>query len=302
MFTVNPTRSKQNSANNFPPTSDTEVEKKTSCWADTTKQGSKPVSSKMENIKAKTVVTISARTLGVAFLIAGCFAIPEARKFNTVNEYIRDGTTLYIPLEVCEPASLEIDGQTISYEADEVGNCHDLRYLVNACIAGIIFAMSAMVLFFVFDILERYKKGKVKRSSVLGMSLFMFFILIQAGACLLALYSESIFWTGYFERIYDKLPEYGIEDVRTHGKTVPLLMALVFALASACALLLDSIWSFCSEEPNASKTSKTSSGPITSSAYPEETSTSPSTELVAVEPGANADSDVNKSWVDKSVL
>jgi len=233
--------------------------------------------------------------MGAAFLISGFFALPQAMKFNTQKGYIRDGKTLYIPMEICEPNSIQVDGNTISFEADDVGNCRTYSHLVNACIAGIVFAMAANAILFVFEI-RAHLKMKSKHGTILGMSFFLFFIQIQAGACLLALYSETAYWTDYFELIYQKFPDYGITEVKTHGNTTPLFIALSLSFAAAGTLLLDSLCKFCYEDPNERpKNKSTNSSNPGSSLGGEEANTSGQATAIELAPSVEATS--TKDWL-----
>jgi hypothetical protein len=162
-----------------------------------------------------TLFTFLTRLVGLLFLVAAALSIPEAWKLNE-SEYTRsenDNKTIFVPIEICDKSSITIDGQAVVFKtrSDESndGNsnnsdCHTLEYLINACVASILFAGAATIIFFIFDLLARYHtSGPVSRSAVLGMSFFLSFILVQTAACCYALYMECDYWEEYFtERFF----------------------------------------------------------------------------------------------------
>jgi hypothetical protein len=123
-------------------------------------------------------------------------------------------------------------------------DCHTLDFLVNACAMSFVFSIGAIVIFFLADILIR--RGIGVPGAVVGMGLFLIFILLQTAVCTWALVSESSYWTEYFEDILDdSFAEYGIDSVETYGNTWMLMATGTAALACSVLLILEAFVSFC---------------------------------------------------------
>ena len=196
----------------------------------------------------RTAITVLARLTCIGFLVSAGLAIPEAWSLNKEEDYVRSGSTLYVPLLICEPQSISYSqsNNTVTFgDDDDIGKCRSLEYLINACVASILFAMAALLIFFLFDTLARCKRGPVGSSSVLGMSLFLTFILVQAAACCFALYKEMDFWENYFQNAFDAIEDSEITEVETHGNKTTLYITFILALVSAGALLFDTLLIFC---------------------------------------------------------
>lgn len=190
--------------------------------------------------------TAVTRLACAGFVVFACFAIPEAWNLNT-GDYSKDstGTIVYVPIEICDKQSISVDGNAILFDG-KLDSCHTLDFLINACVASIIFACAAMLLFFFFDGMARYNCGPVSRSSVLGMSLFLTFILVQTAVCCYALYNECKYWEDYFMERFDALGSSQVKDVQTYGNTFYFFYTCIAALACAGLLLIDTIMIFCS--------------------------------------------------------
>ena len=89
---------------------------------------------------------IPARLTCVAFLVLVGLAIPEAWELNSAD-YNRDGNTVYIPLEQCESPFIDVDGNAILFDRNDL-KCYPIEYLVNACVVSMFLAGVAMLLFF----------------------------------------------------------------------------------------------------------------------------------------------------------
>jgi len=219
----------------------------------------------------RTVITVVTRLICIAFVVFAAFAIPEAWSLNDEG-YQVVGSTLYVPIHMCEPQSITVGdpaaNNTIVFEDGEEKECHTLEYLINACVASIIFAMGAMIIFFLFDTLARCNKGPVSRASVLGMSFFMTFILVQAAACSYALYNQMDFWETYFQKQFADMKDQEITDVKTHGNKNFVFINFVLALTAAGAMLFDTLTLIfcCSDNSGARRQPKKSEQPAVAAA------------------------------------
>jgi len=129
-----------------------------------------------------------------------------------------------------------------------VSNCHTLQFLVQAVVLSLIFGMAAMVVFFLFDLLSSRKIGPLGKSSVLGMGLFLIFILVQSAICTWALARESHFWSSYYSNLYQELgynDAYGVSTVKTYGNTTLLFAAGAVAVFASFLLFVEAIVKVC---------------------------------------------------------
>jgi len=214
---------------------------------------------------ARAVISVIIRLVCVAYVVLAGWAIPNAWSL-TENEYELKGSTLYVPIQICNPQSITFGvNQTVQFVDAVTANatastanasdattpaCHTMDHLINACVLSIILSMAAMVLFFVFDALSYFKKVRI--GAVMGISLMLVFILVMAAACCYALYEEMDSWETYFQKEFDDMDdsqnEYGIQNVQTHGNKAILAIAFVLALIAAGSLLLDTFILFCCGE------------------------------------------------------
>ncbi|CAB9496781.1 expressed unknown protein [Seminavis robusta] len=187
---------------------------------------------------------IVSRLVQVGFAIVAAFSIPEVRQLLNTN-YERVGDTFYVPIKVCKPTEITLNGTTITLDPDTGNDCHSLGFLVNACAMSFLFAIVAVGVFVVSDLFARRAKGS--SATVVGMGLFLIFILLQAAACTWALFSESLFWIDYFDDdiLEEHFEELGIEKVDTHGNSWMLMATGGAAVLSAALLLLESLCSLC---------------------------------------------------------
>jgi len=216
----------------------------------------------MSSYILRAVISVLVRLVCVAFLVFAGLAIPNAWSLNE-NEYELEGSTLYVPIQICRPQSItfgvnktvdfsNVTATTTTANTSDATTpaCHTMEHLINACVLSIMFAMASMIVFFVFDALSYYKKVRV--GAVMGMSFMLVFILIMAAACCYALFEEMDSWEKHFQQLFDDMQddqnEYGIENVKTHGKKGMLATAFLLALIAAGALLLDTFILFCCGE------------------------------------------------------
>jgi hypothetical protein len=118
--------------------------------------------------------------------------------------------------------------------------------------------MAAVVIFVVFGILADYKLGPFNKSSVLGMGLFLIFILTQSAICMWSLVSSTQYWENYYESRFLSDPSLGITDVKVYGSTTLLMATGGMAVGASAVSLLD-CWSRLCCKPKNDKTTSASS-------------------------------------------
>jgi hypothetical protein len=193
----------------------------------------------------RTIFTLFAHLTCIGFLVVAGLSIPEAWALNR-GEYTQRGSTLFIPVNICDPDQIALNGSNITFSpGDDVGKCHTLEYLLNACVASIFFAGGAIILFLVFGLLARNKVGPVSMSSVFGMSLFLTFSLLQCAVCYWALFKECQSREKYVIDQYKKLGSTDIAHIKTYGDKMWFYIGMILALASAGLLFIDTVLSIC---------------------------------------------------------
>lgn len=250
-----------------------------------------------------TLFSVITRIVCIGFLVVAGFTIPQAWQLNDSEYHMGgdNGRTVYVPIEICDKQSISVDGSAIIFPGNMNG-CHTLEYLINACVASLIFACAAMLLFVLFDTLARCNKGPVAHSSVLGMSLFLTFILVQSAACCYALYKECKYWEDYFLAQYKALGSNQVDEVKTYGDKLYFFVACMLALGTALLLLIDTLLSFCTGDDRRKPASTTPAQPTPaqpapSEAAPTEMNKSTDEESVPQECAAEGHDDPKK-WTD----
>jgi hypothetical protein len=227
----------------------------------------------------KAVLFFISRFVCLGFLIIAGITLPQIWSL-TKEDFNRsaDGFTVYIPLEMCAPQSISVEGLSIIFDTRDTNQCHALVYLIGACAASVIFAGVAMLLFFLFDMMARCECGPITPSAVLGMSIFMALGLTQTAACCWALYQECGYREDFFMEMFDKRGAGDIAHVKTHGNRSWFLATMIVAIVAAALLLLDSIMNFLCYGRRERKTSESSVNNVGSS---DAVSTSAATQKVA---------------------
>ena len=188
----------------------------------------------------------------IGFVVIAGLTIPEA--WNLINEttYTKEGSTVFVPIETCKPLSITLDSAlavnatfTFPNLTDATDNCHTFQYFINASVASMFLAGVAILLFILLDMMSRYCTGPISRSSVMGMSLFLAFILIQTAACSFALYNECQYWTTFYEDRFEDLENSGVDEVRTYANKFFFFLTSIVAVVCAGLLVIDSILGFC---------------------------------------------------------
>jgi hypothetical protein len=186
-----------------------------------------------------------ARLVCLSFVVLAGLTIPEAWKMND-SERVLEGSTLYVPLAVCSPNSIETDGLAIILGDDSDKKCHTLDSFINAYVASLIFAIAGTVFFIAFDILERSHNGMVSRGSVLGMGFFLTFIILQAAAGCWAMLEETTYWTDYYnEALKNMNSTVAVSNVEMLGNTDYIMYTFYVALASAGLILFSTVLDVC---------------------------------------------------------
>ena len=184
------------------------------------------------------------RLVCLAYIGLCCWGFVEARKLLS-GTYELKGDKLFIPLEVCRPSSISIDGNSnIVVDPNDSGSCSKMEYLVNACAMSMLFSAAAVLIYVIVDGMLRLGKGPFRKSTIAGMGLFLLFILLQTAVCVWALWSQARFWVDYFNDVYDALGDgndYGVKTVQTHANITVLLLVGLLAVVTAAAVLLDAV-------------------------------------------------------------
>jgi hypothetical protein len=117
---------------------------------------------------------------------------------------------------------------------------HD-NSIVWTVIFSLCFSMAAVAIFVLFGTLADYKLGPFNKSSVLGMGLFLIFILTQSAICVWSLVSSTQYWVNFYESRFQSDPSLGFTDVKVYG-SIPLLMATGGLAVGAAAFALTDCW------------------------------------------------------------
>lgn len=189
------------------------------------------------------VAVIVSRVVLVGFAVMAALSIPEARQL--LNEsYTRDEDTLFIPMKLCNPTGISLDGETITLDAEAGNDCRTLDFLTNACAMSFLFSIMAVGIFVISDCFVR--RGMGSSGTVAGMGMFLIFILLQTAVCTWALVAETRFWVEYFNTILEEhFQEFGIENVSTHGNSLMLIATGAAAMLSAALLVAEACLSLC---------------------------------------------------------
>ena len=214
------------------------------------------------------ILMIISRLVTLGYGALATYAFIESRKLlpddmDGSEGYTIDGSTLYIPLRLCVPATLQLQGQVIyafnnTDTSDGTGTmdnpaCRPMDYLINACAFSLLLSAAAGIVYLFIDCMAR-RNGDMS-SSTNGMALFFSFLLVQAGICTGALVEQTSSWVKYFqEQIIDKLDDnnnIGIDKVQSYANKQILQSAAIAAFGTALLILLDAmIYRCCRQQDN----------------------------------------------------
>jgi hypothetical protein len=200
------------------------------------------------------MAVVASRVLYFGYAVVAGFALPVMRELlNGAYSLDTSDGTLYVPLVLCTPGSVVVDGTVVSYDASELENCFTLDFLVNACAASLFLSAFATIVYVLIDAMTRCGKGPFKRSSLAGMSLFLTFLLLQTGLCVGAVVKQAEFWENHNRLILDlsnlEIVEdgqtYQVNDVSTYGNTTFLFAVAIVAFAAAFVAFCDFVAGMC---------------------------------------------------------
>lgn len=201
-----------------------------------------------------TILTAITRIITLGYVAAAVFAFLESRKLLSAkgdDAYKLEGTTLYVPLVLCVPASIQIDGEIISTDASAgAGECRQLDYLINACASSLLFSAVGAMIYLWIDCMARYETGPFNMSAANGMALYFIFILTQAGICTGALVEQSRFWVRYFSDVIDKIGDSRITDAKSYANTWVLTAVAAAAMVTALVIFMDAMVYRCYVQPS----------------------------------------------------
>jgi hypothetical protein len=209
------------------------------------------------------ISTITTRLVTLGYVALAIYAFIESRELLSDDTdgsggYTMDGSTLYIPLRLCVPATFEIQEGQVTYTFNNENNntsdgmftadstCRPMDYLINACASSLLLSAAAGILYLFINCMAHHK-GNAMSSSTNGMSLFFSFLLVQAGLCTGALVEQTSVWVQHFqEQIIDKLDDNnaGIDnqvEVESYANKQILRTAAITAFGTALLIVLDAM-------------------------------------------------------------
>lgn len=191
--------------------------------------------------------------LGYAALAVFTFFEIRALLLNSKNgdsSFEIDDGTLFVPLVLCFPSALEVDGFVIVDSTNKTSpafveqvECRQLDYLMSACAASLLFATAACVLFVFCDFLARLFCCPFDLNSSSGMAIFLMFILVQSGISIGALAEQNYFWVEHFQDVIEER-ELDLE-VESYAHSIFLIGASLSSFGVAFLLLIDATCSRC---------------------------------------------------------
>jgi hypothetical protein len=212
----------------------------------------------MSNLFVATVSAVT-RLACLTFVVVAGMTIPQAWDLLNENTFTKEGNVVYVPLEQCSRSSITIDNAQLNLNKESTNDdCHTLQYFINASVASMFFSGAAILIFVLWDSLSKYCTRPIARSfAIMGMSLFLIFILFQTAAVNYALYKECNYWEDYYlDRFKDSetsavitgysnnLDLSDIEDVQTYGDPFFFFLTCIMALTCSGLLLLDALVDF----------------------------------------------------------
>jgi hypothetical protein len=116
---------------------------------------------------------------------------------------------------------------------------HD-NSIIWAVVVSLAISMAAVVVFLVFGFMADYRVGPLNKSSVLGMGLFLIFILVQSAIGVWSLVMTAEYWILYYQRHVK-----ADQDVQVYGSINLLTATGGVAIGAAGMLLLDCLSRMC---------------------------------------------------------
>jgi len=172
------------------------------------------------------------------------------RNSKSIDSFQIDHGTLYVPMLLCFPSKLEVDGITLidsinvtSHAYVEGVQCRQLDYIMIACASSLLFAAASCVLFVFCDFMARIVCCPFDLNSSSGMAIFVSFMLIQAGISVGALAEQNRFWVQHFKDIVYKL-DVGL-DVESYAHYFFLIGTALSSFGIAFLVIIDATCSRC---------------------------------------------------------
>jgi len=161
------------------------------------------------------------RAVMLASAILGFYLVrPTLKLNNDTLLYDPDTDTYTAPMLLCDFSSIEYNDSSITFDADNL-KCSTIDAMVIATVASLIFTSVATLFFIIVDTMSRRKMGPFNKSTVLGMGIFVVFLLAQTGFTTGALYFFVDFWQDVHKNSFESV--YGESvNVTTYGNE-PLL-------------------------------------------------------------------------------
>jgi hypothetical protein len=169
------------------------------------------------------------------------------------------GSTVYAPLLACDSVTvnsnetLNSENSTSTAFAGATCDEHD-NSIIWAVIVSLAISMAAVVVFLVFGFMADYRIGPLNKSSVLGMGLFLIFILVQSAIGVWSLVSTAQYWISYYERHVE-----ADKEVEVYGSINLLTATGGVAIGAAGMLLLECLTRMCCRASEKSPSASTES-------------------------------------------
>lgn len=194
------------------------------------------------------------RLLVLGYTALAVFTFFEVRALlrhsKNSNSFQIDDGTLYIPLVLCFPSELKVDGRVILDSTNmtspafvQQAECRQLDYLISACASSLLLSGAACVLFVFCDCLARFRCCPFDGTSSSGMAIFLIFLLAQSGVSVGALAEQNHYWVQYFKEVVE---DRDIDlDVESYAHSIFLIGSAFSAFGIAFLVLIDAIFSCC---------------------------------------------------------
>lgn len=125
--------------------------------------------------------------------------------------------------------------------------------MINACVAGLLFASIASFVFVAIDFMARRNKGPFNMSTAAGMGLFLFFILLQSGIATGALVRQTSVYVDFNQAYLDQMATLNDDDyysntdftAESYGNIGILTATYVMAFFASGLIVIDAIFYRC---------------------------------------------------------
>ncbi len=194
------------------------------------------------------------RLLVLGYTALALFAFFEIqallRQSKDGDSFEIDNGTLFVPLVLCFPSNLKVDGVVIVDSTNlaspafvRQAECRQLDYLMSACASSLLLSGVACILFVFCDCLARFRCCPFDANSSSGMAMFLSFLLTQTGLSVGALAEQNHYWVVYFK---DLIQDQDLNlDVESYAHSSFLIGSAFSSFGIAFLVLIDATCSRC---------------------------------------------------------